>query len=201
MSIECLCVCVEYLRALNDWTDLLPEPLCRKEITNSNLLKTITATITWFANDQPKSMHYKLPDVCVCLHSTLASVWHVACGICHVCDMCCMCCSCYSNPKSSGWVNGCMNEWASEWASHRHAPTSHSRAECQQVYISLPQLKCDCGFVQVLSAVPASTVHSPPTASYFPQQSALHIHTHTHTQRGMQAGRVDSATYFGQTSR
>lgn len=85
MSIECLCVCVEYLRAFNDWTDLLPEPLCRKEITNSNLLKTITATITWFANDQPKSMHYNLPDVCVFTLDTcqcMAYVMFVTCVAC-----------------------------------------------------------------------------------------------------------------------
>lgn len=79
-----------------------------------------------------------------------------------------------------------MNEWASEWASHRHAPTSHSRAECQQVYISLPQLKCDCGFVQVLCAVPASTVHSPPQLPTSPSR-VLFTSTHTHSER--EAGR------------
>lgn len=81
-------VCVKYFRALDDLTDLLPEPLCRKEITNSNLLITIT-TITWivFANEQPKSMHYKLPDVCVytrhlpvcLLLLRTCGMWHMSC--------------------------------------------------------------------------------------------------------------------------
>lgn len=189
-----VCVCVKYLRALNDLTDLLPEPLCRKEDTNSNLL----ITITQWHNDNVDCVllmnslkvcttNYQMCvftlDTCQCVCCCCCGL--VACGKCHVCDMCCMCCSCYSNPKSSGWVNGCMNEWVGEWVgvdSHASPPaSSHSRVECQQVYISLPQLKCDCGLVQVLSAAAARSVHSPLfLAPYSSQQSALH----TRTQRG-----------------
>lgn len=152
-----------------------------------------------FANEQPKSMHYKLPDVftldtcqCVCCCCCCGLV---ACGKCHVCDMCCMCCSCYSNPKSSGWVNGCMNEWVGEWVgvdNHASPPPllTHSRVECQQVYISLPQLKCDCGLVQVLSAAAARSVHSPSSLLPIPLSRVLF----THTQRVGERERVDSAT-------
>lgn len=121
-------------------------------------------------------------QMCVCLHSTLASVWHVA----YVMFVTCVACA-----AAATQILNRVGEWMDAWMSGRVSgrrtvtpPTSHSRAECQQVYISLPQLKCDCGFVQVLSAVPASTVHSPPTASYFSQQSALHIHTHSEREAG-----------------
>lgn len=130
-------------------------------------------------------------QMCVCLHTRhlpVCGMWRVA----YVMFVTCVACA-----AAATQILNRVGEWMDAWMSGRvsgrrtvtppTSHTSHSRAECQQVYISLPQLKCDCGFVQVLSAVPASTVHSPPTASYFSQQSALHIHTHTHSER--EAGR------------
>lgn len=134
-------------------------------------------------------MHYKLPDVftldtcqCVCCCCCCGLV---ACGKCHVYDMCCMCCSCYSNPKSSGWVNGCMNEWVGEWVwastatpppllfaqSCRVSTSLHFITTAEMRLWACSSAKCSCS-----KKCPLPLFLAP----YSSQQSALH----TRTQRG-----------------